>query len=416
MSVWDRTGRGKTKPYWAKVSGPLAPFADGFRAESLRLGHTPLTAATHLRLMARLSEWLADNGMSVSALDDAAVIEQFFAERRAAGYTGLVSPKALKPMAGFLREAGALPPRAKQTPADPVELLLERYADWMRRQRGLAETTVALNIRLVRPFLAGRVCPSGVVAVVDLSSATVNAFVLEQAAARPRSVKRIVTALRSLLRFLHVDGVIEHPLADSVPSPAGWSLAALPKALPTAQVAALVASCGTDSATGLRDTAILLLMARLGLRAGEVAALGLDDVHWRLGEITVRGKGGRLDRLPLPADVGAAITAYLRHGRPAGALARTVFIRAQAPFTAMATAAVIQVVASAGRRSGTGVSGAHRLRHSAATAMLTAGSCLEEIGQVLRHVRPATTAIYAKVDVAALAPLARPWPEAVAGS
>jgi site-specific recombinase XerD len=240
----------------------------------------------------------------------------------------------------------------------------------------------------------------------------VNAFVLEQAAARPRSVKRIVSALRSLLRFLHVDGVIEHPLADCVPSPAGWRLTGLPKAMSGPQVAALVDSCGTDTGTGLRDTAILLLMARLGLRAGEVAALNLDDVHWRLGEITVRGKGGRCDRLPLPVDVGAAITAYLRHGRPAGALARTVFIRAQAPFTAMATAAVIAVVEAAGRRSGTGVTGAHRLRHSAATSMLAAGSSLEEIGQVLRHVRPATTAIYAKVDVAALASLARPWPGA----
>ncbi|KAB1139584.1 tyrosine-type recombinase/integrase [Streptomyces luteolifulvus] len=414
--MWDRTGCGKTKPCWARVTGPLAPFADGFRAESLRLGHTPLTAATHLRLMAGLSNWLAEHDLSVSALSDAAVVAEFFESRRAAGYTGLISPKALQPMIAFLREGGALPPSVTPAPADATESLLEGYAVWMRRQRGLAETTVALNLRLVRPFLAGRVRADGSLDTEGLSAAAVNAYVVDQAAARPRSAKRIVTALRSLLTFLHVEGMIDSPLAASVPSPAGWTLAGLPKALPRSQVAALLASCDKDTGTGRRDTAILLLMARLGLRAGEVAALGLDDVHWRTGEITVRGKGGRCDRLPLPVDVGAAIADYLRHGRPTGALARTVFIRAQAPFTALATAAVIQVVDAAGRRSGTGVTGAHRLRHSAATAMLAAGGSLEEIGQVLRHVRPATTAIYAKADLPALEPLARPWPGTRAGT
>lgn len=414
MSVWDRTGCGRTRPYWARVTGPLAPFADGFRAESLRLGHTPLTAATHLRLMAGLSRWLTDHELSVAALGDTAVVAEFFAQRRAAGYTGLISPKALRPMIAFLRETRALPPAMAPSVVDPVESLLERYADWMRSQRGLAETTIALNIRLIRPFLADRMRADE--SLKDLSVAAVNAFVLERAAERPRSAKRIVSALRSLLTFLHVDGVIRMPLAASVPSPAGWMLAGLPKALPASQVAAMLASCDTDTGTGRRDRAILLLMARLGLRAGEVAGLGLDDVDWRAGQITVRGKGGRRDRLPLPADVGAAIADYLRFGRPDRALARTVFIRAQAPFTALAVAAVIAVVEAAGARSGTGATGAHRLRHSAATAMLAAGGSLEEIGQVLRHVRPATTAIYAKVDLTALAPLARPWPGAAVGS
>ncbi|MFB9307511.1 tyrosine-type recombinase/integrase, partial [Kibdelosporangium philippinense] len=147
-----------------------------------------------------------------------------------------------------------------------------------------------------------------------------------------------------------------------------------------------------------------------GLRAGEVAALGLDDIDWRLGEITVWGKGNRRDRMPLPADVGEKIVAYLRNGRPAAAQGRTVFVRAQAPYRALSTGAVTTAVASAGRRAGIGVVHAHRLRHSAATAMLRGGGSLSDIGQALRHVRPLTTAIYAKVDTEALRALARPWP------
>ena len=234
---------------------------------------------------------------------------------------------------------------------------------------------------------------------------------LDQARKQPRSAKRIVTALRSLLRFLHVDGILAVPLAGAVPSPAGHALAGLPRALEPGQVEAMLASCDPATATGRRDRAVLLLLSRMGLRAGEVAGLGLDDIDWRRGEITVRGKGSRRDRLPLPADVGAAIVAYLRDGRPAGALDRTVFIAAQAPREALSYAGITTIVAEAAARAGVpGPVHAHRLRHSAATAMLRGGGSLTEIGQALRHARPATTAIYAKVDIGALRPLGRPWP------
>ena len=168
---------------------------------------------------------------------------------------------------------------------------------------------------------------------------------LDQARKQPRSAKRIVTALRSLLRFLHVDGVLAVPLAGAVPSPAGHSLAGLPRALEPGQVQAMLASCDPATATGRRDRAVLLLLSRMGLRAGEVAGLGLDDIDWRRGEITVRGKGSRRDRLPLPSDVGAAIVAYLRDGRPAGALDRTVFIAAQAPREALSYLGITTIVA-----------------------------------------------------------------------
>jgi site-specific recombinase XerD len=264
---------------------------------------------------------------------------------------------------------------------------------------------------MVRPFLADRAkAKDGGLDLEHLRAGGVAAFVVTQSRQRPKSVKRMVTALRSLLGFLHVEGIIGQPLAAAVPSPAGWTQAGLPKALDGDQVAALLASCDPRTRTGRRDLAILTLLARLGLRAGEVAALRLDDIDWRRGEITVRGKGNRHDRLPLPADAGQRVVAYLQDGRPAAAQGRAVFVRAQAPYRALSSNAVTTVVVSAGRRAGLGLIGAHRLRHSAATAMLRSGGSLTEIGQALRHARPLTTAIYAKVDLGALRQLARPWP------
>jgi site-specific recombinase XerD len=165
---------------------------------------------------------------------------------------------------------------------------------------------------------------------------------------------------------------------------------------------------------GLRDRAILTMLTRMGLRAGEIAALELDDVDWRQGELVVRGKGGWVDRLPLPMDVGQVLVDYLQAGRPADALERRVFIRVRAPHHGLTTGGVTQVVNAAAHRVGLGAVSAHRLRHSAATAMLASGAPLAEIGQVMRHRSVVTTAIYAKVDIEALRGLAMPWPQAVA--
>jgi len=200
-----------------------------------------------------------------------------------------------------------------------------------------------------------------------------------------------------------------------VPSVAAWKLAGLPKALADGQVAALLASCDQHTAVGRRDLAILTVLARLGLRASEAAALRLDDIGWRRGEITVHGKGNRHDRLPLPADVGQAVVAWLTAGRPdATAGGREVFVRVRAPQRALTRGAVTQVVARAGQRAGLGPIHAHRLRHTAATGMLRVGGSLGEIGQVLRHRHALTTAIYANVDIDALRPLTRPWPAGAA--
>jgi integrase/recombinase XerD len=396
-----------TSPSWARVRGPLAPYAGGFRLELERLGYTPLTAATHVRLMAHLSRWLEREGAEVSGLTPA-VIDAYFTERRAAGYAGQVTGRALLPLAGYLQRLGVVPPPAQTVAASAGERLLARYREYLLVERGLTETTADLNVRMVRPFLAGWATAEGGLDLGHVAAGEVAAFVVAQSRQRPKSVKRMVTALRSLLGFLHVEGLIGQPLA--VPSPAGWTQAGLPRALDGDQVAALLASCDPRTRTGRRDLASLALLTRLGLRAGEVVALRLDDIDWRRGEITVRGKGNRQDRLPLPADVGQRIVAYLQDGRPGTAQGRTVFVRAQAPYRPLASNAVTTVVACAGRRAGLGVIGAHRLRHSAATAMLRSGGSLTEIGQTLRHARPLTTAIYAKVDIEALRQLARPWP------
>ena len=400
----------KTKPSWPEVTGPLAEYAAGFRAELARLGYTPLSAACQLRLMAHLSRWMTAEGLSTRVLDMPAT-ERYFAARRSAGYANERTVEALGPLLGYLRALGAAPlPPAE--PATETGQLLDRFAAYLASERGLAPTTVALNVRLARPFLQQRAQErDGRLGLGQLTAAEVRAFVLDQARKQPRSAKRIVTALRSLLRFLHVDGILAVPLAGAVPSPAGHALAGLPRALEPGQVEAMLSSCDPATATGRRDRAVLLLLSRMGLRAGEVAGLGLDDIDWRRGEITVRGKGSRRDRLPLPADVGAAVVAYLRDGRPAGALDRTVFIAAQAPREALSYAGITTIVAEAAARAGIpGPVHAHRLRHSAATAMLRGGGSLTEIGQALRHARPATTAIYAKVDTGALRPLGRPWP------
>lgn len=238
-----------------------------------------------------------------------------------------------------------------------------------------------------------------------------TAFVLATCPGMPKgSAKLTVTALRSLLGFLHVEGLIGEPLGQHVPAVASWRLAGLPRALEPGQVEALLASCDQRTAVGRRDFAMLTLLARLGLRAGEVAALRLEDIDWRSGEITVRGKGSRCERLPLPADTGEAIAVYLRDGRPGPFEgARQVFLRARAPHRALTGGGVSGAVSTAGQRAGIGPV-QHRLRHSAATGMLQAGASLTEIGQVLRHRRLLSTAIYAKADTEALRTLARPWP------
>ncbi len=225
-----------------------------------------------------------------------------------------------------------------------------------------------------------------------------------------RTTEVLVAALRALLRFLYFEGELSRQLVDAVPSVAVWRLSGLPRRLEGEQVRRLLGACDRGTVQGRRDFAIVTVLVRLGLRAGAVAALVMGDIDWRAGEITPVGKGGRSERLPLPVDVGEAIVAYLRDGRPHRTLDGAVFVRMLAPYRALSRDGVSMVVTKAARRAGLGQVGAHRLRHTAASEMLRAGAGLPEIGQVLGHRAAATTAIYAKVDRDGLRQIARPWP------
>ena len=388
-----------------RVSGPLAEHAAGFAGFLAEAGYTPPSAANQVRLLAHLSRWLEDGGLSPGDLTGERRGE-FLAARREAGYKCWLSERGLAPLTAFLRGLGAVPAAQAAAPAGAAGVLVGRYRSYLEAERGLAAGTVRYCTDEARGFLTGREDR-----LADLDAAEVSGFVAAECRRRSTgSAKILVAALRSLLRFLVLEGLVTPGLQDAVPAVAGWRGGGLPKALPDGQVAALLAACDRETATGRRDYAVLVLLSRLGLRACEVSALELDDIDWRAGTVTVRGKGRRDEQLPLPADAGEALAGYLRGGRAAGGASRRVFLLSRAPGGGMSADAVKAVVRNAGRRAGLPGAGAHRLRHSAATRMLRAGAPLAEIGQVLRHRSMSTTAIYAKVDHGALAQLAMPWP------
>jgi site-specific recombinase XerD len=291
-----------------------------------------------------------------------------------------------------------------------VEELLDRFRRYLLAERGVTDGVANCYVASVRLFVEG--VGADVQMLKQLDASEVSAFlVAESRRLKPKTLQRTASALRSLLRMWYLDGIVSAPLADAVPKIANRQ-PRLPRALLPAQVDALLASCDTVTARGLRDLAMLTLLSRLGLRAGEVAGLKLEDIDWRAGLLTIRGKGSRLDQLPLPTEAGERMVAYLRQGRPATALDRSLFVRVKAPHRGLTSTGVTQAVAAAAKRAGLGTIYAHRLRHSAATSMLAAGAPLVEIGQVLRHRQAITTATYAKVDLFALRALARPWPTA----
>lgn len=389
--------------------GPLTPYAEGFAGELSRLGYTPESVPQQLRLVAHLSRWMAEAGLGLAALT-ASGVGAFVTARRACGYSVYRTPQALAPLMGYLQFLGVVgsAPAPEMT---AVDALLGRYRNYLVGERGVAVSSVRVYVSALRPFLAARLTGDNGLSLAELTAGDVTEFMLEVShEQRPGKARTTATALRSLLRFLHVEGVLERALVDAVPSVASWRLAPLPAGLKPGEVDRLLAGCDRRSVAGQRDLAIVLLLVRLGMRAGEVANLGLDDIDWRAGEIIVVGKGGRRDRLPLPDDVGQAIVDYLRRGRPSTAQGRSVFVRVKAPHRGLTSEAVSMAVFTAGRRAGLGVVRAHRLRHTAATQTLAAGGGLPEIGQLLRHRKAMTTAIYAKADKAALRRLARPWP------
>jgi integrase/recombinase XerD len=286
-----------------RVRGPLAEHAAGFAEFLAAAGYTPLSAANQVRVLAHLSRWMEGRGLGAGELTGQRVRE-FLAARRAAGYTCWLSERGVAPLLGFLRGLGVVPEPGYPVPAAGADVLLDRYRGYLAAERGLAARTVRYYLDEARGFLAGREDGLG-----SLTAGEVSGFVVARCRQRSTgSAKILVTALRSLLRFLVVEGLAPPGVQGAVPSVAGWRGGWLPKALPDGEVAGLLASCDRDTAAGRRDFAVLVLLSRLGLRACEVAALELDDIGWRAGTVTVRGKGRRDEQLPLPPDAGEALT------------------------------------------------------------------------------------------------------------
>jgi integrase/recombinase XerD len=389
-----------------RVTGPLERYAREFAAELEACGYTPLSAANQLRLMAHLSRWLGTEGLDPGELNDEG-LQAFLAARSGQGYTCWLSLRGLAPLLGFLRGLGVVLASTPPARSGPAEELLAEYRTYLAGERGLVTSTVRGYEAEARLFLARR--PVG--DLHDLTAGDVTGFVVDECGTRSTgSAKILVTALRSLLRWLLLTGRVDRDLAQVVPGVAGWRFGSLPRALDPDQVRALLVCCDRSRAAGRRDYAILTMLVRLGLRAAEVAAMELDDIDWRAGEVMVRGKHNQRDRLPLPVDVGEALVAYLRQDRPRSGGCRRVFVRARAPHGPLTPNGVQSVVVGACARAGIAPAGAHRLRHTAATEVLRAGASLEEVGQLLRHRDLTSTAIYAKVDQARLRTLARPWP------
>jgi site-specific recombinase XerD len=395
---------------WQRLHvGPIGPYIDTFAHQLAQQGYAQQTARTKLHVIATCSTWLQHRQLGIDAIDEQRIIA-FFDDRKRV-HRG--DPATLKALLEHLRGAGVIPTPPKQLDTSVRGQLEHEFSQYLAQERGLSAATLVNYVPVVRRFLSTCFGDESV-RLDQLRLHHVTDFVRHQAPAfSPSRVQLIGTALRSFLQFLRQRGDIELDLAAAVPTVADWRLSQVPKFLDSDQVERLLQSCDQHTATGQRDYTVLLLLARLGLRAGEVVHLCLEDLDWEAGLVRVRGKGGYSSWLPLPVDVGAALATYLRDGRPACAT-RRVFVRMKAPRIGFASSVAIDsILRRALKRAGLTPTfkGSHLLRHSLATSLLRQGASMVEIGQLLRHRLPQTTEIYAKVDQTALATLTQPWPE-----
>jgi len=392
-----------------RKAGLLGPQVEGYRAWLLRRGYTPGTVLNMLKDLGQVGLWSAAKGLEAADLDEERMTA-FLAARQAAGRRRVPGTRAMVPLLSYLRETGVVP--AAGVSLTPLAELLGQYRSWMVQERNLALATVERYENTARRFLQEQASTGDAFAPADLVGADINAFLLRECErVSAGSAKGRVAELRSILRFLYLQGITPLRLGTAVPPVGGWRLATLPPTMTAADVQALLDSCDRSNPVGLRNFAIMTLVARLGLRSIEVARLELRDVDWRAGELVVRGKARRRDRLPLPAEVGEALVAYLSCGRnPEGA--RHLFLTCRAPRGPIQGDVVGDVVERACERAGLPHVGPHRLRHALAGELLRQGAGLVAIGQVLRHQDLATTALYAKVDLGALRRVAQVWPGA----
>jgi integrase/recombinase XerD len=398
------------------LEGPLAPYISSFTKSLDDQGFSLESSHVQTRLVADFSRWLKQTHAVLPAIA-AEHIPRYLRYRARHRRRRSSDTCVLKRLLDFLRQQRAieeLPTLSVEV--TPSQMLLDEYTVYLQQERVLSTETIDIYVPFARVFLTARGRDRKKLQLASLHAADVIEFVREQVKCLHLArAKMMVTALRSFLRYLLYSGAVKRDLAAAVPTVAHWSMASIPRAISVEHAQAALASCNRQSAVGSRDYAILLLLARLGLRAGEIVALKLDDIDWHNGSLNVHGKGGKGCPMPLPADVGEAIADYLQKGRP-HSTSRSVFLRSMAPVRELqGQEAIGSVVQHALARAGvdTPRKGAHQFRHRLACDLLRQGASLAEIGEMLRHRRAETTAIYAKVDIAALRTLGLSWPGGV---
>ncbi len=391
--------------------GPLVPYLDAFAQFLEEQGFKRHLIGRQIRVAANFSQWLQSKGVAAREVTDEQV-RRFFegVARQQAIQRGEFA--SLRRLMELLRQLCVIHPLPEHHELTPIQQTVDAFATYLREELTLCDKTLIQYCPFIEQFLSE--CFDGrPVELAALRAEDVIGFIKQQAMhLSPARAKAATTALRSFLRYLRYCGEIQLDLAAAVPTVPNWSMTGIPRAIAPEHLRAVLAHCPRDTPVGRRDYAILMLLARLGLRACEIVSLTLDSIDWEAGSIAVVGKGNQATFLPMPAEVGEAIADYLRHGRPLSN-SRALFLRACAPIRELGAPQTIStIVAAAIKRAGieTPHRGTHQFRHALATDMLRHGANLTEIGSILRHRHVKTTSIYAKVDFAALRPLSLPWP------
>ncbi len=392
--------------------GPLWPSLNSFESLLSNRGYARFCKKDKIRLVARFSQWLHQQHLEVNELNDQ-VIKKFIKDN---GRKGAIRRGDFATLRLLLQHLGHSDVASNLLNDDFTLHRIENgFTQYLSQERGLSPATLAIYIPMVRYFLTDRF-HTGAIQLNKLRPSDITTFILRYTkTVKRKTAKLMITSLRAFFRYLCLRGETATDLAEFVPTISDWRLADLPKSLEPQHVECLLSNCDHNDRIGQRDYTILLFLLRLGLRAGEIVAMTLDDIHWEAGELIIRGKGPRIDRLPIPQDVGESLVTYLQHGRPVCS-ERRVFIRAKAPFQGFSSSvAVCNIVERALLRAKLQPpsKGAHLLRHTLATNMLRNGASLTEIGEMMRHASISTTEIYAKVDMVALRSLAQPWPGGV---
>jgi len=392
-------------------SGPQGQLVERYAARLVEDGLVRHVTWRCFNVVGGLLSWIASGRGALADLDERSV-EQYLRHRAGKQSIQPGDRSALKRWLSVLREEGAIAPAVLPL-LTSYDRIFNEFDAYLRTERGLVPKSIVRHLPVIRRFLH-EVCPAGDDDLGKISQEKVIRYIERHAQDwSPGTGKAMCWSLRAFLRYLHHQGLNPRALADCVPSMRRWKLASLPTFLSGAQVQRTLNGCDRATPMGRRDYAILMMLAKLGLRAGEVATLTLDDIDWRASEMLVRAKGRQRARMPIPPDVGAAIVAYLRNGRPKSSC-RRLFIRTLAPHVGFASGCAITMIAKTALDrvgiEGCAHRGAHIFRHSLATELLRSGATLTEIGQLLRHESHDTTRIYAKVDVEALRTLSLPWP------